>query len=312
MKGEWLEINIITDGEATEILSGILYSLDVKGIAIEDPKDITERDKGPLSWDYADLNILQYKGEKTLVTGYFDITSDKDSLVSSIIKKIEDLEKEGYKIGEYEIENKNIYEEDWANNWKKYYYTTKVGEKIVVVPIWEEYIPKEGEIIIKMDPGMAFGTGTHETTRMCIKALEKHVNENSIVFDIGTGSGILSIAAAKLGAKKVTAVDLDLVAVDAALENVSFNDIENVDVVYGNLMDVVKGKSDIVVANIIADIIMFLAKDIKHFLNKGGVFISSGIIKDRKEDVLAKLREEGFQIINVAEEGEWVAIESSL
>lgn len=312
MNGEWLEINIITESKWVEVITGILYSLDVKGIAIEDPNDILEKEKNPLSWDYADLNILKYKGKKSVVTGYFDAGTDEKEILKAVEGKIEDLEKEGYHIGEYEITNKSIYEEDWANNWKKYYKTTKIGEKIVVNPIWENYKPKPGEIIINMDPGMAFGTGTHETTRMCVKALEKHVKIDSEVFDIGTGSGILSIAASKLGAKKVTAVDLDKVAVDAAKDNVSFNNINNVEVLNGNLMDLVKGKADIVVANIIADIIMLLAKDVKNFLKEDGVFISSGIIKERKNDVVEKLKEEGYNIINISEEGEWVAIEADI
>ncbi|MDV3428682.1 MAG: 50S ribosomal protein L11 methyltransferase [Bacillota bacterium] len=312
MNGEWLEINIITDSKWIEVMTGILYSLDVKGIAIEDPNDILEKENNPLSWDYADLNILKYKGKKSVVTGYFDAGSDEKDITLKIEDKIKDLEQAGYHIGDYEITNKSIYEEDWANNWKKYYKTTKIGEKIVVVPIWESYTPKDGEAVIKMDPGMAFGTGTHETTRMCIRALERQVKSNSEVFDIGTGSGILSIAASKLGAKKVTAVDLDRVAVDAARDNVSFNNINNVEVLNGNLMDLVKGKADIVVANIIADIIMLLAKDVKNYLKDDGVFISSGIIKDRKDDVIEKLKTEGYNILNVSEEGEWVAIEANI
>jgi ribosomal protein L11 methyltransferase len=312
MGEKWLEINIITDSKWIEIMTGILYSLDVKGIAIEDPNDILEKENNPLRWDYADLNILKYKGKKSVVTGYFESTSDEKELIKAVKDKIKDLEEEGYHIGDYEITNKAIYEEDWANNWKKYYKTTKIGEKIVVVPIWESYQPLQGELVIKMDPGMAFGTGTHETTRMCVKALERHVKSESKVFDIGTGSGILSIAASKLGAKKVIAVDLDKVAVDAAASNVSFNDIDNVEVLNGNLMDLVKGKADIVVANIIADIIMLLAKDVKNYLSEHGVFISSGIINDRKDDVIEKLKIEGYNIIKVSEEGEWVAIEANI
>jgi ribosomal protein L11 methyltransferase len=312
MSGEWLEINIITDSKWIEVITGILYSLDVQGIAIEDPNDILEKENNPLSWDYADINILKYKGKKSVVTGYFESTSESEEIISAVNDKIKDLEQEGYHIGEYEITNKSIFEEDWANNWKKYYKTTKVGEKIVIVPIWENYQPQKGEIIIKMDPGMAFGTGTHETTRMCIKALEKYVKNDSEVFDIGTGSGILSIAASKLGAKKVTAVDLDKVAAEVAASNILFNNADNVEVLNGNLMDLVKGKADIIVANIIADIIIFLAKDVKKYLKKDGVFISSGIIKDRKDDVIEKLKEEGYNILNVTEEGEWAAIEANI
>jgi ribosomal protein L11 methyltransferase len=155
---------------------------------------------------------------------------------------------------------------------------------------------------------MAFGTGTHETTRMCIKALEKHVKNESTVFDIGTGSGILSISAAKLGAKKVVGVDLDPVAVKSASENIKFNDINNVRILEGNLMDVVEGKANIVIANIIADVIISLAKGVKNFILKGGLFISSGIINDRKDDVIRELKKNDFDIEEVNVDGEWVCI----
>ena len=200
-----------------------------------------------------------------------------------------------------------VNEEDWANNWKKYYKPTKIGKNIIVKPIWEEY-EANGEMIIELDPGMAFGTGTHETTRMCVEALEENVKGDTTVFDIGTGSGILAIAAAKLGAKKVIGVDLDPVAVDSAKENVSFNDLNNIEILYGNLMDVVTGKADLVVANIIAEIIVVLAEDVKNFLVPGGLFITSGIIRERRELVETKLKEKGFKIKEVKEQGEWLCI----
>ena len=167
-----------------------------------------------------------------------------------------------------------MYEEDWANNWKKYYKPTKVGNRIVVRPIWEEYKEENDELVLVLDPGMAFGTGTHETTRMCIQSLENYVKEDSVVFDVGCGSGILAIAAAKLGAKKAVGVDLDPVAVESAKENVGYNDLDNIDILYGNLVEVIDGKADIVVANIIAEVICILTEDVKRVLKADGYFIT--------------------------------------
>lgn len=190
---------------------------------------------------------------------------------------------------------------------------TKIGQRIVVKPTWEDYKRENGELIIELDPGMAFGTGTHETTSMCIRELEKYVNADSKVFDIGCGSGILAIAAAKLGAKEVLAVDLDEVAVKVSKENVEENNVsDSVEVRHGNLMDVVKDRADVVVANIIADIIKILAKDVHNFMKKDAVFISSGIILDKVDEVKESLIENGFEIIDIKKLGEWSAIVSKL
>ncbi len=312
MQGTWIEIKVITESEAIEPISGIFYSLDVKGVAIEDPKDILNREQGPLTWDFADINILEYKGEAAVVKGYFSEEDNIDELLKYIKEKMEDLKNIGINVGKGEIFCNKVKEEDWANNWKKYYKPAKVGDKIVVKPIWEEYEGKLGEVIVELDPGMAFGTGTHETTRMCVKALEKYVSKDTVVFDIGTGSGILAITASKLNAKKVVGVDLDPVAVDSAKENIQFNQVNNIEVLQGNLMDVVSGKADIVIANIIAEIIVVLTEDVKKFIKPGGYFISSGIIRDRKELVVQKLNECGFKIVEINEDGEWICIVATI
>ena len=214
----------------------------------------------------------------------------------------------GFDVGRGEVLVEKTHEEDWANNWKKYYKPSKVGEKIVVKPIWEDYEKKDDELVVELDPGMAFGTGDHETTRMCIQALEKYVEKDSTVFDVGTGSGILAIAAAKLGAKKAVGVDLDPVAVESAKENVSYNNLDNIEVLYGNLVEVIEGKADIVVANIIAEIICILIDDVKRVLKQGGMFITSGIIHERVKMVTDKLEESGFEVIKVNKDGEWNCI----
>ena len=308
MNGEWIEVKVVANCEAIEVISGIFYSLDIKGLAIEDPSDILNREQGPLTWDFADINIFEYGDKAAVIKGYFSEEDNIEGIVRFIEEKIEELKAAGFDLHDTKVLSEKIYEEDWANNWKKYYKPTKIGEKIVVKPIWEEYEKKDDEIILELDPGMAFGTGTHETTRMCVGALERYVTKDTRVFDIGTGSGILAIAAAKLDAKEAIGVDLDPVAVESAKHNVGFNNLHNIEVLYGNLMEVVEGKADIVVANIIADIILFLTEDVKTFINEGGLFISSGIIRDRKQDVLDKLTQCGFEIVEVNELGEWVCI----
>lgn len=307
VNGTWIEVKVVTKPDALEIVQGIFYGLDVKGVAIEDPRDILEREQGPLTWDFADINILEHGGKAAVVKGYFSVEDDIEEIIEYVKSKLIEIKDMGVDIGEGTVEYIKVNEEDWANNWKKYYKPTKIGENIVVKPIWEEY-ESNGEMVIELDPGMAFGTGTHETTRMCVEALEENVKEDTTVFDIGTGSGILAIAAAKLGAKKVIGVDLDPVAVDSAKENVSFNDLNNIEILYGNLMDVVTGKADLVVANIIAEIIVVLAEDVKNFLVPGGLFITSGIIRERRELVETKLKEKGFKIKEVKEQGEWLCV----
>lgn len=312
MQKKWIEIKVITSSEAVEPVSGIFYGLDVKGVAIEDPNDIINRDQGELTWDIADVSILEYKDSAAVVKGYFSQEEDIEKIIEYIKDKIKELSDMGINIGQGKVITNVVYEEDWATSWKKYYKTTKISNRIVIKPKWESYDKKEDEVVIELDPGMAFGTGTHETTIMCMEFLEKYVKDKDVVFDIGTGSGILSIAASKLGAYKVIGVDIDEVAVDAARENVKYNDVKNVEIRKGNLTEVIEGKADIIVANIIADIIIKLIDTIKPFLKDEGIFIVSGIINDRKQDVISKFNEAGFSIIDIKHMGEWVAISAKV
>ncbi len=309
MDKNWVEVTVVTSSEATEAVAGFFYNTGVKGVSIEDSEDVEFKKKHPGDWDYFDETILNIK-EGAVVKGYFKEDENFDEYLKYIKEGVENLPQFGFDKGEGIVTVNKVNEEQWENNWKKYYKPTKVGERIVVKPIWEEYSKQEDEIIVELDPGMAFGTGTHETTRMCIKALEKYVKPSSTVFDIGTGSGILAISAAKLGSEKVIGVDLDPVAVDSAKNNVSFNDLNNIEILYGDLMEVVNGKADIVVANIIADVIIFLTETVKQFIKDEGYFISSGIILERRQSVIDKLEQCGFEIVEVMEDGEWVCIVS--
>lgn len=308
---KWTEITIKTTTEAVEAVTNILYDMNVGGASIEDPKDFKFQKKNEYDWDFVEEEIFNsgYDGViiKTYITEERDVTDD----INIIKERINSLKEFGIDIGDAIVELSEVDEQDWANEWKNYYKPTKIGEKIVVKPTWEEYEKKEDDLIVELDPGMAFGTGTHETTTMCIMQLEKYVNENSKVFDIGCGSGILAISAAKLGAKDVLAVDLDEVAVKVSKENVSLNNVD-VKVMHGNLMEVVNDKADIVVANIIADIIKILAKDIKNFMKEDAVFISSGIIHKKVDEVKNSLEENGLEIVEIQTLGEWNAIVSKI
>ena len=312
MDGTWIEVRVITKSEALEPISGIFYSLDCKGVAIEDPEDILGREQGPLTWDFAHINVLELKGKVAVVKAYFAEEDNIEDVLQYVNERLTELKEMGLDLGEAKVEHEKMHEEDWANTWKQYYKPSKVGEKIVVKPIWEEYEAKDGELVVDLDPGMAFGTGTHETTRMCIQALERYVKEESTVFDVGCGSGILAIAAAKLGAKLAVGVDLDPVAVESSIENVGYNNLNNIEILHGNLVEVIDGKADIVVANILAEIICILTDDVKRVLKDGGIFITSGIIHDRVDMVCEKLEATGFDVVEKNRDGEWNCIVAKL
>jgi len=306
---KWIEVSIKTTTEAVDAVSNILYDAGVNGVVIIDPNDINMVSDDDKNWDYVDESLYNPGFEGALVKGYLSETADLKEKIRVIENLVAYLPNYGLDVGIGEVTTNIVDEDDWATAWKQYYKTTQIGENIVVKPSWEEYSPETGDLVIDLDPGMAFGTGTHETTMMCIEALEKAVKEDSVVFDVGCGSGILSIAAAKLGAKKVVAIDLDPVAVHVSKENVDNNNVSDiVEVKHGNLMEVISDKADIVVANIIADIIMLLSKEIRSYLKNNGLFITSGIILDKINDVKESLEANGLKVLEVNTNGEWAAI----
>ena len=310
----WTEVTIKTTTEAVEAISNILMEERCGGVMIEDPKDFLFQKKNELDWDYVEEEVFNKSGQDgVLIKTYIPEERNVLELIETVKARIALLPSFGLDIGEGSVSLSNVNESDWANEWKKYYKPTKVGKKIVVKPSWEEYEKQEGDLIIELDPGMAFGTGTHETTSMCIRELENYVDETKTVFDIGCGSGILAIAAAQLGAKEVVAGDLDEVAVKVSKENCEINNgSDKVVVKHGSLFEVVDSKADVIVANIIADIIKILAKDVSKFLKDDGVFISSGIILAKIDEVCQALEENGFEIVKVERLGEWSAIVSKL
>ena len=304
---KWSEISIQTSHEATDAVAEIFHDLGASGVVIEDPELInTYRSSG--SWDYCDIPE-ELETEVVTIKAYLPVDEFLDEKLRVFKERINQLQEHNLDKGRGCINCREVQEEDWASSWKEYFHPVRVSEHIVIKPSWEEYLPVEDDIIIELDPGMAFGTGTHHTTVMCIRALEDVIKPGYTVFDVGTGSGILAVAAAKLGANFVHAIDLDPVAVRVATENITFNKVtETVTITQGDLLTGVSGKADVIVANIIADIIIKMLPDVRTRLADTGVFIASGIISERLSDVTQALIENEFIIDKVIEEGGWVAI----
>ena len=307
---KWTEVLIKVDPQAVEAVTDILYGLGAQGVAIDEPVDVQKLREDELYWDYIDEKLLENDTEETKIMAYFsEEETNLPEKIAVIKEKIRNLTEFGLSIGSGTVELSNVNQEDWESAWKQYFKPVHVTDRIVVKPEWEEYSPQEGEIVIEIDPGMAFGTGTHETTSMCINQIEKNLKAGDMVIDIGSGSGILSMAAVLLGAEKATGVDLDPVAVRVALENVELNNLQDkIEILHGNLTDVIREKADIVVANIMADIILILLEDVREFIKDDGLFISSGIIQEKRAAVEARLLEKNFSIVEVETKGEWCAI----
>lgn len=315
---DWIEVSITTVSEGIEMVSGFLYELGITGLQIEDNADIIRfLENNDKSWDYVDEELVKKKDEDSLIKFYVsdDIQGkEKLALVTNSISELKKMEKEeNWNLGTLKVKIDNVSEADWANNWKKYYKPTKIGEKVVIKPTWEDYTAKEDELVVEIDPGMAFGTGTHETTSMCIELLQKYVHNKDTVLDIGCGSGILGVVSAKLGAKKVIGVDFDSVAVEVAKENVECNKLsDKVEIRCGDLMEVVEENGKIIVANIIADVIIKLTASVPDFIDGEGIFIASGIIKERLDDVISVMEQKNFKIEEVIRKGEWAAIAAKI
>lgn len=306
---KWTEVSIHTTNEAVEAVSNILHEAGASGVVIEDSVDFDKERADQFGEIYA-LKQEDFPTQGVIVKAYLPESSFIAETVEGIRLSIEALKDFNIDVGNNTVTMSEVNEEDWATAWKQYYHPVKISNRFTVVPTWEDYTPvATDELIIELDPGMAFGTGTHPTTVMCLQALEKVVNEGDDVVDVGTGSGVLSIGAALLGAKAVHALDLDEVAVRSARENIALNKVDHVvDVHHGNLLDTVKAPADVVVANILAEIIMTFTDDAYSIVKEGGVFVTSGIIGAKRDDVKAALQASGFTIEEVLEMEDWVAI----
>ena len=306
---KWMEVSVLTTHEASEAVANIFHELRVGGVVIEDPVLINRLRSS--EWELTDIPEQQ-DVETVTISAYFP----NDDKFFEQLKQVEDalveIEKNFSGCKKAATKFREVHEQDWANAWKQYFHPIRVGEKIVIKPTWEDYEQEIDDIIIELDPGMAFGTGTHHTTTLCIQQLEQTVVPGSTVFDVGTGSGILAVIAAKLGAAQVFAVDIDSVAVRVAGENIVLNKVQDkVRAAQGDLLTGVDGQADLIVANIIADIIIKLLPDVLIKLKPGGVFLGSGVIIERLNDVTNAATALGFEVDKIVEQCGWAVIRLS-
>ena len=301
----WIEITIHTTNEASEIVESILLDYGSTGVAIEDPTTLEENlhdDFGTI----VELSPTDFPDVGVIVKGYINELNFDDGTFTRFKGELEQLG-QNINIGEFfKIETTTIKDSDWENSWKDYFDILNIGEKFVIVPTWREYENEENKYVINIDPGMAFGTGGHETTSLCIKNLEKYVKPHDNIIDVGCGSGILSIAASYLTDGEIKAVDLDKLAVDVSRENFALNNLENrIAVEEASLLTKETKKYNIIVANILAHIIELMLDDAYKLLEDGGYYITSGIIKDKKDELLEKMLERGFKLVEETSDNEW-------
>lgn len=304
---KWSEIKIHTTQEAIEPVSNILHEAGASGVVIEDPDDLFIKEGVTLYGSIYELDPNDYPEEGVYIKAYLPMNSFLGETVEGIKQAINNLIKYDIDIGKNAVTITEVNEEEWSTAWKKYYKPVKITDKITIIPTWEEYEKtSDDEMIIELDPGMAFGTGTHPTTVLSIRALEQYVKKGDVVIDVGSGSGVLSITAAILGAKKVYAYDLDEIAVKSTRINVKLNHVQDrVDVKQNDLLKGVEHQADIIVSNILAEIILQFVEDAYKRLHSGGYFITSGIIKGKKDEVKDELTRVGFKIVDTKEMEDW-------
>ena len=302
----WLEVSVNTHSESVEVVSSILIELGSKGVSIEDPQDYYQLTDEQLEW----LKVQQkdlYETDTVIVKGYFQPSQwSKDSDVL-LHEKLEEIKVYGLQTGPLSVQVKEVGEEDWANAWKQYYFPVRVTRFLTVVPSWVNYEKEQDdELLIELDPGLAFGTGTHPTTQLSLTALEQTIRGNESVLDVGTGSGVLSIASKLLGASKVTAFDIDEMATRVAKENIALNPtIGEIEVFENNLLVGVDQKSDLIVANILAEILLQMPEDAYRNLNDDGRLILSGIIESKANEVMEAYEKAGFTLVERMTMREW-------
>ena len=306
----WSEVQITTTPEAEDAITELFYEAGAGGVAIENSNDVNELWNNPLV-GYIDESILNRPENTSLIRAYFPNDKETEKRIQEILIKISELPKYGLNTGSVELKILEVEDQDWENSWKKYFFATHVTKRFVVVPNWDKYKATENEEIINLDPGMAFGTGTHETTQLCANFLEKYCKENDIVIDVGTGSGILAIIAAKLGAREVIGIDLDPIAIKVAKENIHKNKVsDTVMIMEGDLLSQfnLTDTVDIIVANILPDPIIALLPQAASLLKKNGILICSGIIQNAQSRIIEKLEENSFSILRIKQKGEWIGI----
>lgn len=265
----------------------------ISGDAVDNLKE------GGFIWDAIDEDLLEVDADRFELKAYFDASQEKERHA---------IKKEAQDKG-FEVEERDVPDQDWANDWKSYFHPISIDEGLTIVPSWEDYEPKEGEEIIILDPGMAFGSGNHATSFLCSRYLREYMKQGDTVIDIGCGSGILSLVAVKSGAEKVIAVDLDPQCMIATEENAQKNNmLDSIDTREGDLFSVVTESADVVVSNIFAEVIIGMLHDVKHHVKPGGIYIASGILKEKLQDAMNALKGEGFELLDDRTDGDWSAV----
>ncbi len=307
---QWCEAVIHTNTLGSDWISELMVDHGATGTEIIDRADVPDPSKPGVFWELYDPALLAAMPEDVLVKGWFQQNEHTHDVLAALRSALTVLKQENGEVyGALTMEHSAVADEDWAEVWKQYYKPFRIGQRLIVKPSWEPFEPSEGDVVVELDPGMAFGTGTHETTFMCMELLQKHLQAGENVMDVGTGSGILAIAAAKLGAAQVLAVDIDPDAVRVAQQNIQNNGVaQTARAVLGDLVDGETLPCGLAVANIVADAICMLAKPLTRHLRVGGLFICSGIIREREADVMAAAKSAGYQRIERLTKGEWVAL----
>lgn len=302
---DWTEVKISVNADDVDKAGDIASMVVPYGIYIEDYRELEKEAWEIAHIDLIDEELLEKDRSKAIVHVYI---SPEENPAEAVAFLRERYSAEGI---ENEIDLNQCKNEDWENNWKQYFHPIPVGEKLLIRPTWEDEFEAGGRKVLNIEPGLAFGTGSHETTRLCLETLEKHIHEGTTVLDIGCGSGILSIASLLLGAEKAVGVDIDALAVKTAIENGEVNNFREPEytILQGNLTDKVSGKFDVVVANIVADVIIMFCKDVASFMKDDALFITSGIIDTREQDVIDAFNKYGFEIKARHTKGGWVCFE---
>ena len=309
---EWIEVIVHTTTAGADLVSDRLRDGGADGTMVEDRADVPDPEKPNGFWEIIDPHLIDTMPEDVLVHAWYTPDAGlRDRIAAletdlSALKGIPEMD-----LGSLRVETVHIPEENWAEEWKKYFKPFRAGSSLVVKPTWEAYDAQPGDRVIEIDPGMAFGSGTHETTGMCLSLLEKAIHGGERVIDVGTGSGILAIGAALLGASEVLATDIDENAVRVAAENIAHNGLsDRVRAEQGDLLEHVDQVCDVCVANIIADVIIGFAQPLRAHIAPGGIFICSGIINEREQDVASALLSAGYTVEEIRHKGEWTAIKA--
>ena len=308
---DWIELIVHTTTEGSDCVSGIFMDCGAAGTMIEDRADIPDPDQPHGIWEIIDPALLESMPSDVLVHAWFEESPSLPALLDSIRSRLVELsskQPESADYGTLHLDTRSVNDQVWTDIWKKYFKPFHAGSRLVIKPSWEPYTPNADDLVIELDPGMAFGSGTHETTGMCLSLLESVIHGGEDIIDVGTGSGILAIGAALLGAGHVLAVDIDPDAVKVAQENVNHNHVEHIiSVQQGNLLDRVTDICDICVANIISDVIISFASPLMKHIRPGGLFICSGIVSQRSDEVALALKAAGYEILQKVTKGEWTA-----